>query len=182
MNETEIELKSEETEQGEQDLPSMELIYAEVKDRLDVQLRQVDSMDSKSGTLLFIASVVIGMGAAAQAALIGTVKESLPLVLFSIPILFYVVCVLLTIRSWVRRPYFRDPEPRPLRDYYLAESYQFTKRRIMSHFISSYEWNAAVIKKKVNELRYAVWFFLAEVVSLTVVLATRPWLTQIFGG
>ncbi|MFC1910736.1 hypothetical protein ACFLXC_05590 [Chloroflexota bacterium] len=109
MNEAETEIKALEIEQGEQDLPSLEVVYAEVKERLDVQLRQVDSMDSKSGTLLFIASVVIGMGAAVQAALMVTVKEALPLVLFSIPIVFYVVCVLLTMRSWVRRPYFRDP-------------------------------------------------------------------------
>jgi len=182
MSNSEVESKAAESEKEEQALPSLELVYGEVKDRLDVQLRQVDALDSKSGTLLFIASIVIGMGAAAQAAFMGMVTEPLPLALFSIPIIFYVITVLLTIRSWIRRPYFRDPEPRPLRDYYISEPYQFTKRRLITHFISSYEWNAMVIKKKVNELRYAVWFFLAEVVGLTVVLASRPWLSQMFGG
>jgi len=125
-----------------------EVKSTEVKDRLDVQLRQVDALDSKSGTLLFIVSIVIGIGAAAQAALIGMVKELLPLALFSIPIIFYVLTVLLAMRSWVRRPYFRDPAPRPLRDYYIAEPYQFTKRRLMTRFISCYEWNQMVIKRK----------------------------------
>lgn len=182
MSDSQTETKELDAETGDQDLPSLDLVYTEVKDRLEVQLKQVDSLDSKSGTLLFIASIVIGMGAAAQAALMGTVKETLVLILFSIPIILYVLTVILATRSWARRPYFRDPEPRPLRDYYTAEPYQFTKRRLMTHFISSYEWNSTVIKKKVNELRYAVWFFLAEVVALTAVLASRPWLTDIFGG
>lgn len=180
MSESEVENKTPESEKGEQDLPSLELVYTEVKDRLDVQLRQIDALDSKSATLLFIASIVIGVGAAAQAAVVGLVRELLPLALFSVPIVFYMVTVLLAIRSWVRRPYFRDPEPRPLRDYYTAEPYQFTKRRLVTHFISSYEWNTIVMKKKVKELRYAVWFFLAEMVGLAVVLASRPWLTQVF--
>jgi hypothetical protein len=181
MNSAETESKTPETEKEEPELPSLELVYNEVKDRLEVQLRQIDSLDGKSGTLLFVSSVVIGMGAAAQAAILGTINETLPMVMFSIPILFYVMTVILAMRSWVRRPYFRDPEPRPLRDYYIAQPYQFTKRRLTTHFISSYEWNAVVMKKKVNELHFAVWFFLLEVISLTLVLATRPWISQIFG-
>jgi hypothetical protein len=172
--------EQEHAEREEKELPSLELVYTEVKDRLDVQIRQIDSLDGKSGTLLFVASIVIGVGAAAQAALIGTVTNTLPLILFSIPTVFYLLCVALTMRSWIRRPYFRDPEPRPLRDHYSAEPVQFTKRRLITHFISSYEWNATVMKDKVNELRLAVWFFLGEVVALTLVLASRPWISQLF--
>ncbi|TFG47160.1 MAG: hypothetical protein E4H31_00340 [Dehalococcoidia bacterium] len=183
MSNIEAEDKAMETDQEEhhQELPSLDLVYVEVKDRLEVQLRQIDALDGKSGTLMFVSSVVIGMGAAAQAAILGTFHETLPMVLFSVPIIFYVMSVMLVMRSWIRRPYFRDPEPRPLRDYYSSQPYEFTKRRLITHFISSYEWNAMVMKKKVNELRYAVWFFLLQVVSLTLVLASRPWLSIIFG-
>ncbi|AKG52911.1 hypothetical protein DGWBC_0224 [Dehalogenimonas sp. WBC-2] len=177
----EAESKTAEAEKEDQDLPSLELVYTEVKDKLEIQLGQIDALDNKSGTLMFVASIVIGMGAAAQAAILGTFKETLPMILFSVPIVFYVLTVILAMRSWVRRPYFRDPEPRPLRDYYLAQPYQFTKRRLITHFISSYEWNEVVMKKKVSELRYAVWFFLLQVIALTVVLASRPWLSLIFG-
>ena len=76
------------------------------------------------------------------------------------------------------RPYFRDPEPRPLRDYYLAKEPQFTTRRLLAHFISCYEWNTTVIKKKVGELRFSMQFFLAEVITLALVLVIRPWVVS----
>ncbi len=175
-------LEPETAECEEQDLPSLEIVYNEVKDRLDVQIRQIDSLDSKSGTLLFISSIVIGLGAAAQAALIGTTTNTLPLILFSIPVVFYVLTVILTMRSWIRSHYYRDPEPRPLRDFYSTKPCQFTKRKLITQFISSFEWNATIMKKKTTEIHYAVWFFLAEVVTVTLVLASRPWLNQLFGG
>lgn len=34
---------------------SLDIVYSEVKDRLDVQLHQIDSLDSKAGLILFIA-------------------------------------------------------------------------------------------------------------------------------
>jgi iron(III) transport system permease protein len=51
-------------EQEERPL-SLDVIYTEVKDRLDVQLRQIDALDSKGGTVLFVSNVVLGIGAAA---------------------------------------------------------------------------------------------------------------------
>jgi hypothetical protein len=174
----------EETEQLSQSVqggseaqpPSLDIVYTEIKDRLDVQIRQVDSLDGKTGNLLFISSIVIGIGAAAQAALIGNIDNTWVLLLFSVPILFFLLTILTAIRSWVVRPYFRDPEPRPLRDLYLWTEEEFTKRKLIAQFISAYEWNAAVMKKKVRELRWSTWYFIAEIVSLTVVLLLRAWL------
>jgi hypothetical protein len=165
-----------EPEEAEEELPSLDLVHEEVKDRLDVQLRQIDALDSKSGNMLFISSIVIGIGAAAQAALMGQAGSALVLLVFSIPIVLYLLAMFFALRSWVVRPYFRDPEPRPLRDYYLSKESDFTKRRIITHFISSYEWNKMVIKKKVRELRISMWFFLAEVTFLALALSLRPWL------
>jgi len=163
--------------EAEEEVPSIDIVYSEVKDRLDVQLRQIDSLDGKNGAILFISSIVIGVGAAAQAALIGSTENILVLTVFSIPILFYLATMFFALRGWIIRPYFRDPEPRPLRDYYLSKQSQFTKRRIITHFISSYEWNTRVIKNKVRELRVSMWFFLAEVTSLVLALVIRPWLS-----
>jgi len=156
--------------------PSLDIVYGEIKDKLDVQIRQVDSLDGKTSNLLFISSIVIGIGAAAQAALIGKVVNAWVLLLFSVPIMFYLLTVLTALRSWIVRPYFRDPEPRPLRDAYLFEQPEFTKRRLIAQYISAYEWNATVMKKKVQELRWSTWYFLAEIASLTIVLLIRAWL------
>jgi len=165
-----------ELEQAEPYPYSLDIVYAEIKDKLDIQIRQVDSLDGKTGNILFVASIVIGVGAAAQAALIGSIVNPVVLLLFSIPIVFYLLTILTAVRSWIVKPYFRDPEPRPLRDEYLFEKEQFTRRRLIAHFISTYEWNAAVLQKKVFELRLSTWFLLAETISLTIVLLLRAWL------
>ncbi len=156
--------------------PSLDIVFNEIKDKLDIQIKQVDSLDGKTSNLLFISSIVIGIGAAAQAAIIGRAINAWVLLLFSVPIIFYLLTVLTALRSWVVRPYFRDPEPRPLRDAYLFEQPEFTKRRLIAQFISAYEWNANVMKKKVRELRISTWYFLAEIASLTIVLLIRAWL------
>ena len=156
--------------------PSLDVVYHEVKERLDVQLNQIDSLDNKTGNILFMSSVILGIGATAQALLLGLSGNPLIVLLFSIPIVFYSLSMSFALRSWVVRPYFRDPEPRPFRDYYLFRESPFTMRRLLTHFISCYEWNVGVVKKKVRELRIAMWFFLAEVITLASVLIVRPWL------
>jgi len=173
---TQIESVATETQEAGESLQSLDIVYAEVKERLSVQLRQVDASDAKTGTILFIASIVIGVGAAAQAAFINERGNDWMLLLFIIPLFSYLLTVFFALRSWVIRPYFRDPEPKPLRDYYLSRHPEFTKRRLITQFIRSYEWNARVMKKKVRELRIANWFLLLEVVSLVAVLTLRPWL------
>ena len=165
-----------EPEEAEESFQGLEVVFTEVKERLGIQLQQVDASDAKTGTILFIGSIVIGIGAAAQAAFIGSEKNNWILLLLIIPLLSYLLTVFFALRSWVFRPYFRDPEPRPLRDHYISERPEFTKRRLITHFIHSYEWNAGVMKKKVRELRIANWFLLGEIVSLVIVLTLRPWL------
>lgn len=155
---------------------SLDIVYHEIKDKLDIQIRQVEQLDAKTGNILFIASIVIGVGAAAQAAMMHQVNDAVVLVFFSIPIIFYLLTILTAVRSWIVKPYFRDPEPRPLRDEYLFEKQEFTKRRLVAHFISTYEWNSAILHRKAWELRWSTWFLLAETISLTIVLLTRSWL------
>ena len=72
------------------------------------------------------------------------------LALFSIPIFFYLVTILTALHSWVVRPYFREPKPRSLRDIYLFEPPEFTKQMIIAQFISDYEWNTTVLKRKLR--------------------------------
>lgn len=154
---------------------SLDLIYAEVKDRLDVQLRQIDSLDSKAGSIMFIASVVLGIGAAAQSAIVGVGTSVSAVLTFSIPFLFFMGSAIFAARGWVGRPFFRDPEPRPLRDHYLTRAVEFTRRRLLTHFIASYEWNAHTIRRKVVDLRIALLFLLMEIGFLALVLLVRPW-------
>ncbi len=165
--------------EAEPEPASLDVVYTEVKDRLDVQLRQIDSLDSKAGLILFIASIVLGIGAGAQSAIVGRISSVSALLTFSIPFLFFMGAAIFAARGWTGRPYFRDPEPRPLRDHYLFRERQFTRRRLLTHFIASYEWNSQTIRRKVVDLRIALLFLLMEIGFLALVLLMRPWVGQV---
>ena len=170
------EVKDARPETEEEGIPlSIDVVYNEVKDRLAVQMHQIESMDGKAGTLMFVAGILLGLGAAAQAAFIGQERSWIPPLLFSVPIIFYFITAFFCLKGWTSRPYFRDPEPRPLRDHYLFQDESFTKRRIITHFISTYELNKVVLRGKVRDLRWAVAFTLIFVASLVAALLVRPW-------
>jgi hypothetical protein len=154
---------------------SLEVVYAEVKERLEVQMRQIEALDVKTGQILFVAGITLGIAAAAQAVAMSSVDNQWIALFFSLPVLFYFGSMYFAFRGWVVREFFRDPEPRPLRDHYLFESPDFTKRRLIAHFISSYEWNQGTIKKKVRHTRIASYLLLGEVLASVVVLVARVW-------
>jgi hypothetical protein len=154
---------------------SINVVYAEVKERLEVQLRQIEALDLKTGQILFVAGITLGIAAAAQAVAMVAVDNRWLALFFSLPVLFYFGCMYFALRGWVIREFFRDPEPRPLRDHYLFESPDFTKRRLIAHFISSYEWNKSKINKKVHNVRIASYLLLGEVLASVVVLVARVW-------
>ncbi len=156
---------------------SLDVIYNEVKERLEVQLRQIESLDSKAGTILFVAGITLGIAAAAQAVALSVASNEWIVAFFSLPVMFYFGTMYFAIRGWVVREFFRDPEPRPLRDHYLSEGPEFTKRRLIAHFISSYEWNQGSIKKKVQNMRIATYLLLGQVLASVVVLISRVWIT-----
>ena len=156
---------------------SLDVVYNEVKERLEVQLRQIDSLDSKAGTILFVAGITLGIAAAAQAVALSSTSSQWIVVFFSLPVMFYFATMYFAIRGWVVREFFRDPEPRPLRDHYLFESPEFTKRRLITHYISSYEWNQGNIKRKVQSMRIATYLLLGQVLASVVVLVSRAWIT-----
>lgn len=122
---------------------------------------------------------MLGVGAAAQSAIAERVSSVSALLVFSIPFLFFMGSAIFAARGWTGRPYFRDPEPRPLRDDYLSLAKEFTRRRLLTHFIASYEWNAQTIRRKVVDLRIALILLLMEVGFLALALLVRPWVSQV---
>jgi hypothetical protein len=177
MEELDTDRDEVEEAPGSAEPRSLDVVYTEVKDRLEVQLRQIEALDVKTGQILFVAGITLGIAAAAQAVAMVAVDNRWIALFFSLPVLFYFGCMYYALKGWVIREFFRDPEPRPLRDHYLFESPEFTKRRLITHFISSYEWNQGNIKKKVYNVRIASYLLLGEVLASVVVLVARVWFT-----
>ncbi|MDP2674200.1 MAG: hypothetical protein Q8Q00_04740 [Dehalococcoidia bacterium] len=149
--------------------PSLDVVYQEVKERLDIQLHQVDTLDAKAGTVLSVASLVMTIAAGLQATVGREDLHGWPLILLLAGALFYAFAMLFAFRGYWLRNFRRDPEPKPLRDLYLFQAPDFTKRRLTANRIQSFELNSQLIESKVWNIKAAI--ILLAVQTLTLVMA-----------
>ncbi len=149
--------------------PSLEIVYQEVKERLGLQLHQVDTLDGKAGTVLSVASIVMTLGAGLPIARASDAIETWPLVLLLAGTTFYGSTMFFAFRGYWLRNFRRDPEPGPLRDRYLFQSPDFTRRRIIANMVQSFEVNEPLIESKVWNIKVAI--LLLGIQTITLVAA-----------
>ncbi len=150
--------------------PSLEIVYAEIKDRLDLQLHQVDTLDTKAGTVLTVASVVMTLGAGLPVAASSEDIDMVPLILILAGTLCYASAMFFGFRGYWLRNFRRDPEPGPLRDRYLLQAPDFTRRRIIANMIQSFEVNQPLIESKVWNIKVGILLLAVETVTLVAAL------------
>lgn len=156
---------------AEQSTPplSLDLIYAEVKERLSVQWQAIDSLDSKAGLVLSSASVVISIAAGLQASSSQTI-QTVPLALLLAGGLLYVFCMVFGLRGFKIRGYRRDPEPGPLHKKYLHEEPELTKGTIIANLIESFEENKKLLDSKAGDIQRSMLFLALETGTLVAAL------------
>jgi len=162
------------TEETEQDEPkSLEIVFAEAKDRLNAQSEQIRTLDGKAGLVLSSSSLIITIGAGLRTALgeSGPSEVTLPSIcsfgVFALAGVLYLLTMIFAFRAYSLRRYRRDPEPRPLREHYMFENPTFTKRRILANMIQCFEENQKIIhNNKVRNLEIALGLLMAETMAL----------------
>lgn len=142
------------TEQPPPHPPSLDIVYAEVKERLNAQLQQVESLDTKAGTVLSVASIVMTLGAGLGVTGEDLSDTSLALVIGSA--VTYAMTMFFGFRSYWLRNFRRDPQPGPLRDSYLFQPTDFTKRRLIASMVESFEDNQPLVESKVWNMKLAI--------------------------
>ena len=157
---------------------SLDIVYDEVKERVAVQLDQANHLDSKAGNLLAFSSIVLTVAAGLRFAFDGVDASRIAFIIFfSLGTLLYVVTMFFAFRAYAVATYRRDPEPRPLRDNYLFEDPDFTKRRLISNLIESFEFNAEILASKAYDVRMASRYLFLETFALAAALAVERVLT-----
>ena len=68
--------------------PSLDLIYSEVKERLNIQFQAIDSLDSKAGLTLTAGSLVISIAAGLQVSSAQTIDTGPLLLLITGAVLY----------------------------------------------------------------------------------------------
>lgn len=153
--------------------PSLDLIFQEVKDRLDKQFEQIEQITSRAAFVMGFASLILG-------SLITIRKMMGQLSIIEIHLLggvvvIYALVICFGYLSYRPRPYRRDPDPKALRTGYLDKPAHRTQRQVLNNFIESFEHNEAEIDKRLINLRNAmIVIVLLVVYLLTLLLFITP--------
>ncbi len=149
--------------------PSLDLIYSEVKERLNIQFQAIDSLDSKAGLILTAGSLVISIAAGLQVSSAETIDTG-PLLLLITGAVLYALSMGFSLKGFRVRDYRRDPEPGPLVKNYLNAEAELTKGQIVANLVESFEENAGTLKSKATDVQRAMSFLALETGSLVAAL------------
>ncbi len=156
---------------------SLDLVFSEVKERLVIQFEAIDSLDSKVGTVLSTASVVMSIGAGLQLSFPNAIEVG-PLIVLIAGAIAYCACMAYSVQAFQVRDYRRDPEPRPLMDNYLDEDEALTKRQLIANLVESFESNVAAIDRKASCVDAAIKLLAVQTSALTIVVIWRALLGE----
>jgi hypothetical protein len=127
---------------------TLELIYNEVKDRLNIQFQSLDGLNTKASVIVGFVGVIIGISLNLYS------DENLHLFIGSM--LLFLGSAFLSFSAYKIGGYRRDPEPRKLTEKYLREDDKKVKKQLIDNFIQSYEDNKNRIEKKVKYINYSL--------------------------
>ncbi|MFH1787914.1 MAG: hypothetical protein ABH834_00865 [Candidatus Altiarchaeota archaeon] len=126
---------------------SRDLIFSEIKDRLNFQCSSIDALDTKTSIVLGFIGVILGVLYSSDTAYNMVSLSGLSLILFSL---------VLSILAFRTEGYRRDPEPRPFRDDYLSKTENEVRQQLMENWIESFESNKKKISRKAKFINIAL--------------------------
>lgn len=138
---------------------SRRLVYEEIRDQVDGQLRQIDALDGKSGTLLAlsggVAAILLGLAFAPQA---GDSRGPGELTLLVEATLAASLSIGSSYWALWPRKWRRDPAPRGLVREYTSGKYRdpdVLLGELASNLLDSFETNDPAISAKIRRLKLA---------------------------
>ena len=142
---------------------SVSFVFAVVKDVLEIQRAQKDSLDTKASTLLAFAGGVFALLMGARDTIIQLSRLSQILIVTSVA-LFAISVVFATIAAWVRR-YRADPNPEALAQKYVRLPETESKLQVTANLIGAWKSNLAIMEQKATFLRAA---FVAQAIAFVL--------------
>ncbi|MEA1957349.1 MAG: hypothetical protein U9N01_03220 [Euryarchaeota archaeon] len=127
---------------------TLELIYNEVKDRLNTQFPSLDGLNTKASVIIGFVGVIIGIS-------LNLYSDENPH-LFIGSMLLFLGAAFLSFSAYKVEGYRRDPKPRELTVEYLREDGKKVKKQLIDNFIQSYEDNENRIEEKVKYINYSL--------------------------
>jgi len=127
---------------------TLDLIYNEVKDRLNTQFQSLEGLNTKASVIIGFVGVIIGIS-------LNLYSDENPH-LFIESMLLFLGAAFLSFSAYKVEGYRRDPKPRALTEKYLREDDKKVKKKLIDNFIQSYEDNKNRIEKKGKYINYSL--------------------------
>jgi hypothetical protein len=143
---------------------SHEVVYGEIKSRLDAQRSNIGDLNTKANAL-------IGFGGAILAILLGTqaswlALSEIPKTLAVLGGTLLIFSVVFAYRGYNLQSYRADPEPRSLAERYRYKPISETREMLMANLVDGFEFNEKVIKTRVRQIRYSFRLQLLAIILL----------------
>ena len=139
---------------------TLELIYNEVKDALNMQFQSMEGLNTKASVIIGFVGVIIGIS-------LNLYSDENPH-LFIGSMLLFLGAAFLSFFAYKVEGYRRDPEPRKLTEKYLREDDKKVKKQLIDNFIQSFEDNKIKIEKKVKYINYSLILLFIGLIVLTL--------------
>lgn len=151
-------IKQTETSVDVSEFHSLEFIFELVKERIAIQMDQVDKLDTKAYSIMTSATALVSAALVLQAVLpslqashhisIGDqILQIIPLILL---LLAYLATMIASIVAYKLRKYRRSPDPVVLYQNYLKEQESYTKAKVLRSLLDDFQENEKEIDKKIN--------------------------------
>ena len=127
---------------------TLELIYNEVKDRLNTQFQSLDGLNTKASVIIGFVGVIIGISL--------QLYSQSNSYLFGSCMTLFMISIFFSFSAYKIKSYRRDPEPRDLTEKYLREDDKEVKKQLIDNFIESFEENKNKIEEKGKYINYSL--------------------------
>ena len=154
---------------------TLELMYKEVKDRLDSQFNSISDLDKKAITAIGFVGIVVGFILKWSETLLSTKNIRICLYVLSIiSILSFLISIYFALIAFKVKGYRRDPNPMKLIQHYSYKEKYEVLEQIVDNIADSHKENdISIIKKGKNINRAILFFFLGLILySLFIIFYT----------
>ncbi len=154
---------------------SLQLVFDEIKGRIAAQDAQIAALDGKATAGFGSATLLAAVSGLQQVTSRSGDGKPEPLVvsLSVVGFTLYLVIVFATFKAYRPRDYGRAVEPGKLRDEYLSEDEDVTKKNLVDAMVLAYEKNVSLIENKARWTNAVVYLLLAQAVLVVVIYARQ---------
>lgn len=138
---------------------ALDLIYSEIKERLDKQLESIDKLNTKAGVVIGFAGIILG----ATSSLSETPSNHF----FILGNFLILISAFLSFLAFSPKAYRRDPDPEGLSEY-LSKSAKDIKEQLIANFIDSFKENEKIVVRNSTNLKLAFFILFIGLVSFAL--------------